>query len=315
MINRIIQNNWIIALLLVLTFQKGYSQKELVSSGEYSFKIEKDQTYNQAKEIVIEQAKINAIEKAFGRIIMNGNTSYIQNEQANNKTDSKSKFNFYSDSFVKGEWLRDLIKPEISVQTIDDEQWIKAKVKGIIREINSQIVTFKLITAACTSAECETNNFKNNQDFFVGFQSPVSGYLGLFLEDINTSETSRILPYENSEKNSSSVKIEKNNFYWFFSKKMDGLDERNVVDELKFRISDKNQVEFYKLYILFSETPFIPPIFTKENSNQLNNNDIKLGVSLPKSLDSQMFQNWLQKFRGTNKKVQFDLRYLTLRKN
>lgn len=313
MVKRIIQNNWIIFFSIVLISLRGYSQKEVHSTGEYSFKIEKDQTFNQAKELVIEQAKINAIEKAFGRIIINGNTSYIQNDATKGKTETNSKFNFFSDSFVKGEWLKDTAKPVISIQTIGEDQWIFAKVQGIIREITSQPVSFKLFTANCLAANCQTNIFTNNQDFFVGFQSPVSGYLALFLEDLSIGETSKILPYEFSEKNTGSVPIEKNKFYWFFSKKLDALDENLVVDEMNFKISDNSIVEYYKLYILFSETPFISPIFTNDNVDRLNEKLKKTSFKLPKTLDNGSFQAWLQKFRGINKKIQFDIRYLTLK--
>lgn len=310
----IVQNNWIVFFLILLISLKGYSQKEVHTSGEYSFKIEKDQTFSQAKEIVIEQAKINAIEKAFGRIIINGNSTYIQNDGTKNKVETNTKFNFFSDSFVKGEWLKDTSKPNISIQTIGEDQWIFAKVQGIVREITTQEIGFKLYTTNCISTNCNTNIFNNNQDFYVGFQSPSPGYLALYLEDLSIGETSKILPYELSEKNFGSIRIEKNKFYWFFSKKNDGLDETNIVDELNFKISEKNQVEYYKLYILFSENPFISPIFSNDNSDQLSEKIKKTGNTLPKTLESTTFLAWLQKFRGTNKKVQFDVRYLTLKK-
>ncbi|MEY2793074.1 MAG: hypothetical protein RJA76_1066 [Bacteroidota bacterium] len=314
MLKRIIQNNWIIFFSIIFISLKGYSQKEVHASGEYSFKIEKDQTFNQAKELVIEQAKINAIEKAFGRVIINGNTSYVQNDASKGKSESNSKFNFFSDSFVKGEWLRDTSKPNISIQTVGEDQWIFAKVQGIVREITTQAVGFKLFTCNCLSINCNTNIFNNNQEFYVGFQSPVSGYLALYLEDLSIGETSKILPYELSEKNVGSVKIEKNKFYWFFSKKNDSLDESNKVDEMTFKIAENNLAEYYKLYILFSEIPFISPIFSNDNEDRLNEKIKKSGYTLPKSLDNTSFLSWLQKFRGTNKKVQFDIRYLSLKK-
>jgi len=314
MVKLIIQNNWIIFFSIVLISIKGYSQKEVHASGEYSFKIEKDQTFNQAKELVIEQAKINAIEKAFGRVIINGNTTYLQNDGTKGKSESSSKFNFFSDSFVKGEWLKDTAKPNISIQTIGEDQWIFAKVQGIIREITSQPVGFKIYTTNCLTINCNTNIFNNNQDFYVGFQSPVSGYLALYLEDLSIGETSKILPYELSEKNTGSVPIEKNKFYWFFSKKYDSFDESNAVDEMSFKITENKILEYYKLYILFSEVPFISPIFTNDNTDRLHEKLKKTSHKLPKTLDNTSFLAWLQKFRGTNKKVQFDIKYLTLKK-
>ena len=58
------------------------------------------------------QAKINAIENAFGSIILEGNSLYTLNKQQGTKTEFNQVFNSISDVFVNGDWIKDINPPK-----------------------------------------------------------------------------------------------------------------------------------------------------------------------------------------------------------
>ena len=60
-----------------------------------------------------------------------------------------------------------------------------------------------------------TDVFKNNDDFFLYFKSPVNGYLTIFLFDIAANQAYCMLPYQDS--GSGSYPITFGQDYYFFS--------------------------------------------------------------------------------------------------
>lgn len=300
-------------LFLIVSFS-GYSQKEIATIGENLMRIEKNQTILQAQEMSLQQAKIDGIERVFGRVIINGNSTYLQNKSVNKSVETKSSFAFFSDSFVKGEWVRNTSEPIFTFQNLNGEQWLKVKVAGIVREIESGPITFKLNTLNCEKVSCITEIYRNDQDFYVQFKSPENGFLALYLDDPSLGETSRILPYQNSQLYQGAIPIQRNKEYVFFSKKLDQLNEIGAVDELVFKLSRGVDSEQYKLFILFSPEPFSTPLVEDKSHLFLDRSMLNRGILLPKSMESSKFQEWLQKVRINKRKLQVDYRYLNLAK-
>lgn len=298
-------------LFLIVSFS-GYSQKEIATIGENLMRIEKNQTILQAQEMALQQAKIDGIERVFGRVIINGNSTYLQNKSVNKSVETKSSFAFFSDSFVKGEWVRNTSEPIFTFQNLNGEQWLKVKVAGIVREIESGPITFKLNTLNCEKVSCITDIYRNDQDFYVQFKSPENGFLALYLDDPSLGETSRILPYQNSQLYQGAIPIQRNKEYVFFSKKLDQLNEIGAVDELVFKLSRGVDSEQYKLFILFSPEPFSTPLVEDKSHLFLDRSMLNRGILLPKSMESSKFQEWLQKVRINKRKLQVDYRYLNL---
>ena len=56
-----------------------------------------------AKKRALQQAKINALEKAFGTLIMQGNTIYIENKKTGKKVETNTVFKMIGNTAVKGE--------------------------------------------------------------------------------------------------------------------------------------------------------------------------------------------------------------------
>jgi hypothetical protein len=148
----------------------------------------------------------------------------------------------------------------------------------------------------------------------VHFKSPENGYLALYLDDPSLGETSRILPYQNSQLYQGAVAIQRNKEYIFFSKKFDLLNEIGAIDELNFKLSRGTDSEQYKLFILFSPEPFSTPLVEDKSHLFLDRSMLNRGILLPKSMESAKFQEWLQKVRINKRKLQVDYRYINLAK-
>jgi hypothetical protein len=313
MIKRKVANNAVVLAFLfsIVAFQ-GFSQKEIATIGENLMRIEKNQTILQAQEMALQQAKIDGIERVFGRVIINGNSTYLQNKLLNKSVETKSSFAFFSDSFVKGEWVRNTSEPIFTFQTLNGEQWLNVKVSGLVREIESGPITFKLNTLNCEKGNCVTEIFRNDQDFYIQFKSPENGFLAIYLDDPSMGETSRILPYQNTRLYQGAVPIQRNKEYLFFSKKLDQLNEIGAVDELNFKLSRGVDSEQYKLFILFSPEPFSAPLVEDKSHLFLDRSMLSRGITLPRSMESPKFQEWLQKVRINKRKLQVDYRYMSL---
>ena len=301
---------FVFTAFIILTCQTlAFSQeaKKIKARGEYSTLFE---TNN--KELFeikcIELARINAIENTFGKIIMQGNSTYIQNSSNNAKKESYNSFNFISDTYVNGEWLSDIEKPKIVYESINEENekskiWIKVTVYGYVSEIVSTPVNFNFSPLSCdNNINCKTEEFKEKQDVFFYFQAPMSGYLSIYLDVPTENKTYKIFPYKRS-KNSSNLKIEQDIEYILFSKKKNILKE--PVDEIIPYLSKANTPEVNKLFVLFSpDQEIVKPVLSTNRPNQK--------FELPDSINSGEFQKWIQTLKSFNKTVQISTTYITI---
>jgi hypothetical protein len=284
--------------------QTTLAQKDVKSDGEYQMRIEKNMTQQFAEEKCIELARLEAIRKAFGDVIIQGNSTFIQNKSGE-KVESQNVFNFFSDTYVNGEWIKDLNKPSIEFLNQDNERWIKVKVTCIVRPLRPSIVNFTNSTASCPDIKCSTEQFNDGQDFFVHFKSPIKGYLAIYLDDPNDKTTYRILPYK-KYKSLSAIEIEADKEYVFFSKKHDYFSDPQGIDELVMTLTDKNTAEINKLFILFSPTiPLDKPILFTAAQSQAQLENTKDDYDVPSYLSSEKFQEWLQQTRSRNKEMEF----------
>jgi hypothetical protein len=290
-------------ILINAQFEKGVKAK-----GEYLTKFETNNVeLFRAK--CIELARINAIENTFGKVIMQGNSTYIQNSTNDLKNENYNSFNFISDTYVNGEWLNDIERPKIEYPTQkgsnnEDELWIKVTVYGYISELKSTPSNFNFITLSCDNEpNCETETFKDGQDVFTKFISPVTGYLSIYLDVPTENKTYKILPYKNS-RNASSIKVEADKEYIFFSKNKNSL--KDSVDEVFAILSKKNTPEVNKLFVIFSpENNINKPILSVNNKT---NETPELGDSI----NSLEFQKWIQKNKSFNKQLQIFTKYITI---
>lgn len=271
--------------------------KESTQTGFYSFPIPLNLSMQQARDLCIQKAKVNAIENAFGSVVMEGNASYTVNKTTGDKLESNSTFNSISDVYVSGEWIEDLSEPIIDYKIIGNENWISTTVKGRVRELKKNPIMFKAKTLVCPKINCEAEQFKNEQDFYLHFKSPIDGYLSVYLDVPEESTTYRLLPYK-SKKEMGSFQIKADKDYFLFN---DSLKSNNI-DEYTLTLTKGNESESNKLFVLFNpEKPIEKPILSNVNE-------------LPLSISSNDFQKWLQTLRKYNVELQVEYKYLTISK-
>jgi hypothetical protein len=212
-----------------------------------------------------------------------------------------------ADSWVNGEWVEDLQNPITSVETIDNEIWIKAIVQGYIRELPPERIDFKVFTTECPKASCETETFNEGDDFYVVFKSPISGYLSIFLDDPLNNTTYMIFPYQ-AMLDSSQILMERDKEYILFDPKLKGVSNPSLVDEMIISLSNKDQSEINKLFVLFSPKT----ILQKPQLNARKTYDKENNIFLPSKMKSEDFQEWVAKIRSKFKDVQFSYKYINL---
>lgn len=286
------------------------AQKVKTESGEFTMRVETNMSEDQAKLKCRELAQINAIENAFGKVVFQGNSTYIQNTNGD-KTETTNVFNFMADSYVNGEWLKTEDEKVEYFNEKDGSRWIKITIEGRIREKIMANPSFIIYPLTCPALNCKATFFNNGQNFYLYYKGAATGYISVFFDDPNTKETFRILPYTNS-KNQVCFPVKADNEYFLFSNKHNYTAEADIIDELELEaITSMDQ---YKIYVLFSPQPFDKPILNNKTNQVLQKKAIDEGYTSPKSMNSEAFQAWLQNIRIANSTIEMQTTYISVNK-
>lgn len=255
-------------------------------------------------------ARINAIENAFGEVILQGNSTYIRNSQNGKQSEVNQVFNFIGESYVNGEWMEDIEPPLITKFNHENERWIKVKVKCKVRELDVSVPQFQAEPLSCTKIICATETFNNGQDLYLHFKTPEKGYLAIYLDVPEDRRTYRLFPYKNFSKDSLQ-QLKADEDYIFFSSKNSKICSPAIVDELILTLKDPAKAEFNKMYIIFTPNqPTQKPLLSKGSAINFTTEEWKL--ELPDFLNSESFQKWLITNRINNEKIQVKYVYLSI---
>lgn len=264
-----------------------YGQTEVEMTGKARMRQEMSMSSNEAKSAVINLAKVNAIESAFGTYIEQENISRIEND--------KSSFNTIGTVRVKGEWIKTIGEPQVSFKMIESnsadnpmpEIWWTCTIKGLVREMSAPDVSYDAFSLIEPEKKFESSKFRNGDSFYYYFKSPNNGFFALFLEFEGT--VYRMLPYqEMNGEYLSALPIKADKEYIFFD------PEKNysyypdfpdhLVDEMQMGTELEEEVDL--LYVVFSQQPFGKPM--------LNESATGGSLTLPKSVSTSRFQGWLR---------------------
>ena len=285
------------------------AQKVKTETGESLIRQESNMTINDVKRLAMEQAKIDAIEKAFGSAMIQGNRTMVKNLVSGENVETKTVFNTIADSYVNGEWLKTLSGPDYEVINRDGEIWYKCVIKGKIRELTEPEINFEVYSLDCPEKKCKTENFLEDENLYVYFKSPVNGYINIFLDDAENSY--RLLPYKNSSVvDYFPVKADKE--YVFFSSEHDYMNEGFNIDEQVLYAETESDLN--KIYIIFSPEHYTKPLLEDKTPELLSQEDISAGYSLPKSISSEGFLRWLQNLKLKEKNVESNYIYISIEK-
>jgi hypothetical protein len=196
---------------------------------------------------------------------------------------------------VRGDWLK-----TISVKYHEEnrkirgrgrkayEVWISCRIKGKIREIVHPETTLEFLPLNCPDLICRTYDFRDGEPFYLSFKTPVNGFLSVYISD-ESDLVYRLFPYHRMPEDYLDVVLVTADIPYLFFQNTEGYDyfpgfSYMMVDEM-IMTTEKNQ-EFNDLFIIFSTTGFRKPLLDREEI-------LKKNFSLPKSLNLEVFEEWL----------------------
>lgn len=272
-----------IILLFILTLP-AFAQKLKTVKGECTYYALENESLIEAKRKALEQAKIKALADEFGVSVSENTESRgkIHNGQAD------ENFILIGGTEVKGEWIETTGEPQYNIRYEGGQLIVTCKVKGKAREIVASAIDFKA-KVLCNGIEdkYESTSFKNGDDLYLSFFSPVKGYLAVYLEG-EDGQVSCLLPYRSQK--DGICPIDANRRYLFFDPKSVPANERAIVDSYYMTCGDAS--EYNRVWIIFSPNPF-----TKASDNAVQEN-------LPRQLSYGDFRTWLSKCRNRDKDMQ-----------
>lgn len=164
------------ATILFFASQISFCQNSVRTTGTAQMKLTRDKSRMEIETKLRELATIDALEKAFGKVIIQGNATYISNEQRGDKIQTNTAFNTIANTSVKGEVIR-IVDEKFT--DIDGNKIIEGKKVRVVeircdielmaREIETPPVSFVSFPLACADEKCKTTEFKNNDDLYLYF--------------------------------------------------------------------------------------------------------------------------------------------------
>ena len=263
-----------IVFIICLT---AFAQRTKTVEAEYTYHAPENVTLEEARRTALTRAKLQAIADEFGTIVQQTNATRISNQDGQSQVDMLS----IGGSEVKGEWIETLGEPDYRISYEQGMLVVTCKVKGKAREIvSAQIDLQTHVLRNGTEDKYESDVFKSGDDLYLSFQSPVKGFLSVYLVD-DDAQAFCLLPYRNQQDGIYS--IEANHRYVFFHEKSAPIEERRIVDE--YTMTCSRQTEHNQIYVIFSPNPFAKA------------SDESTSDELPRQLSYKDFQQWLVKQR------------------
>ena len=258
--------------ILLFVAAVSFAQKVQKVTATYTYYAPENVTLEEAKHTALDRAKISAIADAFGTLVTQNNSTVITNQNG----ESDNRFFSLGGSEVKGEWIETTKEPVYSIRYEGGMFVVSVEVTGRIRELLDVglDLTVKILRNGVES-KYESTDFRNGDDLYLMFKSPIDGYLLAYMYDETSNQVVRILPYIQSTQGNVSVRADKE--YVFFKKHK---NDRHKVDE--YTMTASKPVEFNTLYVIFS---------SKEITKTIDKSDEdKDGIRV---LDFADFNKWL----------------------
>lgn len=262
--------------------------------GEYTYHVPDNVSLEEGKRTAIERAKIQALADAFGALVSQNNSTIVKNENG------KSSVNFLSigGSDVKGEWIETIGEPKLDIFYESNMLTIKVSIDGKAREIkNASIDIEAKLLRNGTEEKYESDEFRNGDDLYLYFKSPINGYLAVYLLDENTQQVFCLLPYKSSGE--PAYKIIHDKPYVFFSCQK-AEEKPSEVDE--YTMTCEHPIEQNTIYIVFSPNMFAKAFAEDEN------------IGLPRQLPLKEFQKWLGKCKVKDTNLKETIKLLTIKR-
>jgi hypothetical protein len=306
----------IVVMLIVL--KAAYAQNIVISVGEAQRELSRNESREYTEKKAEEAATIDAIEKAFGRVVIQGNSTFIENVSDGKRTETRSVFNSVSNTFVKGEPLEVLdkkfeeIKHTVKIDGKKSELIdIKCTIKLKVRELTEPKIDFKTHTTPCEEEfnRCKSESFKDGEHLYLYFNTPESGYLNVYADQEGTSF--KLLPYSGVDPiYENGMPVRPGIDYLFFSKRKN-MFENVIPSPIQTFLAQGKTLETIRLFVIFSKKP-LPQVSTQSNTQTIAASNNQQSYRLPNSLPSEAFQQWLQKIRSLDAGCSVEIKDITI---
>ncbi len=272
--------------LLPMTISAQHARTKIVEK-EYTFVAGYKMTPDEATQVAIQRAQVEAIAETFGTVISRTTATQVSNTQGGDDAHSGVRMVSLGLSDVRGEWIETIEQSEPKISWDPDLGMIVSiTIKGKIRERVTAEIDFKAVTLRNgTTERSRDNSFYAGDRLYLLFQAPTNGYLTVYLTD--EEQAYCLLPYQSQYE--SSMPIERNKEYVFFSIDEAPYNMKEIVDE--YNLTCGKEIELNRLYIIFSPNEFVKAVDKAGD-----------GV-LPRHLSMADFQRWLGKLRAHDAKV------------
>ena len=275
-----------LVILFILLALSSASQKIQKVSATYTYYAPETMSVEEAKRTALDRAKIQAIADGFGTIVSQSTSTIISNKNGQSDT----QFFSLGGSDVKGEWIETIGEPVYNVDFENHFLVVVCSIKGKVREITQSKVDFiaKPLRNG-TTLKYQSTDFHDGDDMYLYFESPIDGFLSIYLLDEMAQTVYSILPYK--AENIATTPIIGNKEYVFFSIREADKKEKSKVDE--YNLSCDLDKEFNTLYIIFS-----PSQFNRKNGFASDFENV------PNNISYKEFQQWLSKAMTKDKNIQ-----------
>lgn len=286
-----------VALIMAIALYAGDDGIEKVSI-TYTYESNNPhESRTQAEQTAIERARAKAMEEKFGLNVGAVNSTIIRNvADGENVSSTNDVFSLRETSF-RGEWI-ETIKEEILETTFKNDFWIvRVHVAGRARRHSAPKANIHYALVKDLLEVDNRDQFRDGNDLFMHFSSPVSGSLCVYLVD-EDKEVYCLLPYSSST--TGCQEIEANKDYTFFSEKMDKNAEELI-------LTCERSVEQNAVFVVFTPNGLIK---AKDNKGSEN----WRGEALPRHLSYNDFMKWLAKNQLHDEQMVVKTEVITIRK-
>ncbi len=253
------------------------AQKIISVRGEFTYYAPSSMTLDAAKQEAILQTRLHVLAAKFGTLINSTTTLIIENTDGADAS-SRSDVRTLATHEVKGEWLEDTRQPEQTLSfdpSLPNTTIIHTRVWGKAREIVAAKAEFEIRLLKSPNKNAIEDVFTNEQPFYVYFQSPVAGYITVYLLDMDEDKAYCLLPDANDSRGN--FPVESNREYILFD------DYPNYV------FSTNKSACLNHLIVVFS-----PNEFFKANDRQSEDEH----YILPRETTLKQFQQWLARCKS-----------------
>ena len=251
------------------------------------------ETPEQAEKSAFDRAKQKALEDKFGVDMASVTNTFVVNsaKQSQNNTFA------LGGTSVRGEWLETLKEQVLDKQFTNGFWVVKVKVEGRVRNYAAEKADIQFTPVKDIQDLESPVTFRDGNDIFLRFSSPVAGHLCVYLVD-EAQNAYCLLPYMTQQ--TGSQPIEANKEYVFFSSKFDrSAQEYTLTCE---RTSEQNA-----LYVVFSPNDFIKAADKQGGKNFRDE-------QLPRELSYEAFLKWLTRIQTKDPQLVVRPTVLSIRK-